>query len=283
MPNFPIVDTHVHLWNPAHLNYPWLADVEKLNQAFLPPEYREHCGDVQVDQMVFLECDLDTTQFLDEAQWVASLAASEEPRLKGIVAHAPMQKGDAVKADLEALSQVDGVKGVRRLIQGESVDFCVQPNFVAGVQALSDFNLSFDLCIFHPQMANTIALVKQCPQVQFVLDHIGKPDIKDVLFDPWRDELQQLAELPNVMCKVSGVVTEADHENWTFDDIRPYLDHVFDTFSFDRLMYGGDWPVSTLATEYPVWVATLDKVLAGCSDDELRQFYRETAVSFYRL
>lgn len=283
MPNFPIVDTHVHLWDPAHLNYPWLADVEKLNRAFLPLDYRKHCGDVQVDQMVFLECDLDATQFLDEAKWVASLAEGEEPRLKGIVAHAPLHKGDAAKADLEALAQVSGVKGVRRLIQGQSVDFCIQPYFVAGVQALSEFNLSFDLCIFHPQLANTIALVKACPNVQFVLDHIGKPGIKDGLFDPWCEELKQLAELPNVLCKVSGVMTEADHENWTFDEIRPYLDHVFGTFPFDRLMYGGDWPVSTLAIKYPIWVDTLDKVLAGCSEDELRHFYRDTAISFYKL
>jgi L-fuconolactonase len=283
MPHFPIVDTHVHLWDPVHLNYPWLADVEKLNRAFLTADYREHCADVVVDQMVFLECDLDATQFLDEAKWVASLAAGEEPRLKGIVAHAPLHKGDAAKADLEALSQVAGVKGVRQLIQGQSVDFCVQPNFVKGVQMLGEFDLRFDLCIFHPQLAHTIALVKQCPNVLFVLDHIGKPGIKEGLLDPWRDELKQLAELPNVVCKVSGVVTEADHENWTFDDLKPYLDHVFETFAFDRLMYGGDWPVSTLATKYPVWIETLDKVLAGCSEDELRQFYRNTAISFYGL
>ena len=283
MPNFPIVDTHVHLWNPAQLNYPWLADVEKLNRAFLPPDYREHCAGVDVEKMVFLECDLDPTQFLDEAKWVASLAASEEPRLKGIVAHAPLHKGDAAKVDLEALAQVTGVKGVRRLIQSEAVDFCVQPPFVAGVQSLAAFDMSFDLCIFHPQLANTVALVKQCPNVRFVLDHIGKPGIKDGLLDPWRDELKALAQLPNVWCKVSGVVTEADHENWTFEQIKPYLDHVFETFGFDRVMYGGDWPVSVLATEYPTWVEVLDKALTGCSESELRKFYCENATGFYRL
>lgn len=282
MPAFPIVDTHVHLWDPAHLNYPWLRDVPKLNQPFLPANYRTHCGDVQVDQMVFLECDLDPTQFLEEAQWVASLM-DEEPRLTGIVAHAPLHKGDAVRADLEALSQVPRVKGVRRLIQSEAVDFCVQPDFVAGVQALQDFNMRFDLCIFHPQLANTIALVKKCPNVQFVLDHIGKPGIKAGIVEPWKTELKQLAELPNVVCKVSGVVTEADHDNWTFEDIKPYLDHVFDTFGFDRVMYGGDWPVSTLATDYPTWVSVLDRLLAGCSDDELKKFYCTNAISFYGL
>lgn len=283
MPHFPIVDTHVHLWDPAQLNYPWLADVEKLNRAFLPSDYREHCAGVDVDKMVFLECDLDPAQFLEEAKWVASLAANEEPRLKGLVAHAPLHKGDAFKADLAALSQVKNVKGVRRLIQSEAVDFCVQPHFVTGVKALAEFDMCFDLCIFHPQLANTVALVKQCPNVRFVLDHIGKPGIKDGVMDPWRDELKQLAQLPNVLCKVSGVVTEADHEHWTLEQLKPYLDHVFETFGFDRVMYGGDWPVSVLATEYPTWVAVLDTVLAGCSESELRKFYCENAISFYRL
>ena len=126
MSEFSIVDTHVHLWDPANLNYPWLAEIEQLNRAFLPVDYREHCGVVNVEQMVFLECDLDPMQFLEEAKWVASLA-KEEPRLKGIVAHAPLHKGDAAKADLEALVEVPLVKGVRRLIQGEAVDFCLQP------------------------------------------------------------------------------------------------------------------------------------------------------------
>ncbi|MDA0711180.1 MAG: amidohydrolase family protein [bacterium] len=283
MPNFPIVDTHVHLWDPVRFSYPWLAGAESLNRPFLPADYREQCGDVAVDQMVFLECDLNAAQFLDEAKWVASLAASEEPRLTGIVAHAPLHKGDAAISDLEDLSHVPGVRGVRRLIQSESVDFCLQPDFVKGVQALAEFDLRFDLCIFHPQLANIVSLVRQCPRVQFVLDHIGKPGIKSRCLDPWRADLRSLAELPNVCCKVSGVVTEADHQHWTVGDLKPYLDCVFDTFPFDRLMYGGDWPVSTLATAYPTWVMTLDQVLAGCSEGELRQFYRETAISFYGL
>ncbi len=283
MPNFPIVDTHVHLWDPEVLTYPWLNSVPSLNRAFLPDDYRKHCGPVQVEQMVFLECDLDPGQYLEEARWVSALSQNEEPRLTGIVAHAPLQKGDAVRADLEALSQVWGVKGVRRLIQSEAVDFCVQSCFVKGVQALADFGLSCDLCIYHPQLANLIALVKQCPQVNFVLDHIGKPGIKNGLLDPWRKELKQLAEFPNVWCKMSGVVTEADHAGWKPEDLKPYIDHVMAVFGFDRVMYGGDWPVSTLATDYPTWVRVLDEALLGCSERELKQVYRETAIAFYRL
>lgn len=283
MPDFPIVDTHVHLWDPKRLRYPWLQGVEKLNRVFLPDDYRSHCGPVQVDQMVFLECDVHSAQFLDEARWVASLASGEEPRLTGIVPHAPLQKGDAVKADLEALVQVPGVKGVRRLIQTEAVDFCVRPDFVKGVRALSAFGLSFDLCLYHPQLPYAVDLVRQCPEVRFVLDHIGKPDIKAGLRDPWRADLKRLAALPNVWCKISGVITEADHAHWKPEDVRPYIEDAIETFGFNRVMYGGDWPVSTLATTYPVWVETLDGVLNGCSQDEVRKLYRDNAMAFYRL
>ena len=282
MPDFSIVDTHVHLWNPSLLNYGWIKSVEKLNRQFLPSDFRDHCGSIQVDKMVFLECDPNSKQFVDEAKWVVSLT-DEEPRIKGIVAHAPLHKGVSAKDDLEKLVEIPLVKGVRRLIQSESLGFCLDSQFVEGIQALSDFGLSFDLCIFHPQLSQIVKLVRQCPQVQFVLDHIGKPGIKDGVLEPWRSELRQLGELPNIWCKISGLVTEADPENWTADDLKPYIDNVIEIFGFDRVMYGGDWPVSTLATTYPTWVETLDWALNGSSEDELHKLYRDNANTFYRL
>ncbi|HUR59902.1 MAG TPA: amidohydrolase family protein, partial [Opitutaceae bacterium] len=125
--------------------------------------------------------------------------------------------------------------------------------------------------------------VRQCPDVSFVLDHIGKPDIKGHVLDPWRAELGELAQLSNVWCKVSGLVTEADHEKWSAGDLRPYIDHVVECFGFDRIMYGGDWPVSTQAADYPRWVATLDEALRGCTREELKKFYVSNAERFYRV
>src|SRR5690606_33950776 len=113
------------------------------------------------------------------------------------------------------------------------------------------------------QLSNTIRLVRQCPDVSFVLDHIGKPDIKAGSLDPWRGELRELAAMKNVWCKLSGLATEADHAGWTPADLRPYLDHVVACFGFGRVMFGGDWPVSTQATDFPRWVATLDEALHG--------------------
>lgn len=283
MPNFPIVDTHLHIWDLGRLRYPWLASVPKLNRNHLIEDYRRACGPVQVAKMVFVQCECDPALSQQEAEWVAEVARTE-PRLRGIVAQAPLEKGDAVGDALAKLAAIPLVKGVRRLIQSEADDaFCVRPDFVRGVQALHAHGLSFDLCIFHRQLANAIKLVRQCPDVSFVLDHIGKPDIKAGKLDPWRAELRELSKLENVWCKVSGLVTEADHAKWQPADLKPYIDHVIECFGFDRVMFGGDWPVSTQASDYPRWVVTLDEALRGCSADDLQRLYVRNAEDFYHV
>ncbi len=283
MPNFPIVDTHLHLWDVGRLRYPWLASVPMLNRKHLIEDYRRACGPVQVAKMVFLQCECDFAQFQAEADWVTEVARAD-PRISGIVPWAPLEQGEGAGEALSRLAANPLIKGVRRIIQFEAdQEFCLKPDFVRGVQALHAHGLSFDLCINHRQLANTIKLVRQCPNVRFVLDHIGKPDIKAGLLDPWRAALRELARMENVCCKLSGLVTEADFAKWQPADLKPYLDHVVDCFGFDRVMFGGDWPVSTQATDYPRWVTTLDDALRGCSDDELRRVYVRNAEKFYRV
>lgn len=283
MPNFPIVDTHLHIWDLKRLRYPWLAGVPLLNRDHLIDEYRRACGPVQVAKMVFLQCECDPAQFQDEADWVTKVSRVD-PRIRGIVPWAPLEKGDAAEADLARLAANPLIKGIRRIIQFEAdQEFCLQPGFVRGVQLLPRHGLSFDLCINHKQLANTLKLVRQCPNVKFIMDHIAKPDIKAGLLDPWRAELRELAKLPNVWCKLSGLATEADFQKWTAADLRPYIDHVIDCFGFDRTIFGGDWPVSTQATDYPRWVNTVDEALKGASPDELHRLYVRNAEAFYRV
>ena len=283
MLDFPIIDTHLHVWDPQLLRYSWLDDIALLNKAYLLDDYDRACGSVVVEKMVFLQAEVEIDQFMQEAEWVDSLA-DQDSRLGGIVPWAPLEKGDAARPALEQLSANPRIKGVRRAVQFEpDIEFCLRPGFIKGVQLLPEFGLSFDICIFHPQMANTIKMVAQCPDVQFILDHIGKPDIKNKLLDPWRGEIKTLSEFPNVWCKVSGLVTEADHKNWTREQLKPYIDHVIECFGFDRVMYGGDWPVAYQATEYPRWVQTLSWAVAGCSERELKKLFHDNAVAFYRL
>ncbi len=282
MIDFPIVDTHVHLWDPDNLRYPWLDGTPLLNRAYLPEDYTRFCGSVDVERIVFLQCDCEFSQFIEEVEWVTSLVR-QDPRIQGMVPWAPLEKGEGAREALDVLSRNRLVKGVRRIIQSEDVVFCLQPDFVRGVRLLEEYDLCFDICIYHVHLANTIEMVRQCPNVRFVLDHIGKPDIKHRVTVPWKQEIAHLAGMPNVWCKVSGMVTEADHENWTREDLRPYIDHVVDCFGFDRIMFGGDWPVARLACEYPVWVETLAWALEGCSEDEMRKVFHDNAIAFYRL
>ena len=148
---------------------------------------------------------------------------------------------------------------------------------------LPSYDISFDICISHVQMANTIKMVGQCPGVTFILDHIGKPDIKEHVLEPWCTELKTLAEFPNVYCKVSGMITEADHERSTREDLKPHIDHVIGCFGFDRVMYGGDWPVVTLAGEYTRWMEALEWALDGCSPGELRKLFHDNALKVYKI
>ena len=281
--DFEIVDTHLHLWDPARLRYPWLDAVPFLNRPFLLPDYYRACGEVAVGKMVFVQCECLPAQSRQELAWVAELAGID-PRIEGIVPWAPLEKGGMVENELEALSRNPLVKGVRRLIQSETdPEFCLRPDFIRGVRLLPRFGLSFAIGAVPHQLPAVVRLVEQCPEVRFALDHIGKPCIREGLMEPWKTALRALSQFPNVYCKVSSLATEADHRRWTPAQLRPYVNHVFDCFGFERTFFGGDWPVSTQAATFPVCVSTLAHFLRGATKAELRKVFRDNAIQFYRL
>jgi L-fuconolactonase len=283
VPDYPIVDSHVHLCNPARFGYSWTRNAPSLNRQVLPDDLAQAAAPVEIDQFVFVEVDVDFPQHLDEAAWIASLARSDK-RLTGMVAALPLERGKAVEAELDQLRRHKILRAVRRLIQNQpDPEFCIHPNFISGLKLLAAHDLAFDICVLHHQMPNVIRMVRQCPEVRFVLDHIGKPGIKAGIFDPWRQHLKDLAALPNVHCKISGVTTEADHKNWTREQIKPYIAYTIETFGFERVMYGGDWHVLELAGTYPQWVEIVDWAVEDATAEEKRQLFRDNAISFYRL
>lgn len=277
-----IVDTHVHFWEPGRLRYAWLDDLPTLNRPFLPDHVPTQGANWKVAAMIFVQADCAAGQAMQEVEWVTSLAAGDA-RIKGIVSFAPLETGRAVRPSLEALKKFPLVKGVRRLIQSEPLEFSAQPDFVAGTQLLAEYGLSCDLCIRHPQLRDVIELVRQCPEVSFVLDHIGKPDIKNGVLDPWRKEIAELAAFPNVACKISGLVTEADFEHWKAADLRPYIDHTLQVFGIDRVMYGSDSPVVTLAATYPQWIETLLEATQSLSAIDREKLFSRNGAKFYCL
>jgi L-fuconolactonase len=283
MPDFPIVDAHVHLADPKRFGYAWTKSAPVLNRTVLPADLLKAAAPVQIEKFVFVEVDVDMPQHVAEAEWIDGLAKTE-PKLAGMVAALPLERGDAVAGDLEKIAGLKAARGIRRLIQNQAdPDFFNQPKFIEGLKLLPKYDLVFDICIFHHHLPNAIEMVRQCPEVRFVLDHIAKPAIKAGISDPWRRHMKELAALPNVTCKISGVSTEADHGNWTREQLKPYIAHAIDTFGFERCMFGGDWHVLELAGTYPQWVAVVDWVVEGASAEEKRKLYRDTAIRTYRL
>ena len=281
--SFSIVDSHVHFWNQQRLNYPWLTGVPALNRAFLPDEYTNATIAANVSKMIFVECGCEASQSFDEVNWIGELAA-REPRLKGIIAQASVERGSAVHDELTRLAKNPLVKGLRRNLQAETdANFCLRPDFIEGVRALAEFKFTFDLCIVHYQLPAVIELVHRCPEINFVLDHCGKPAIREHQLDPWRQHICELAVLPNVACKISGLLTEADWANWQPADLQPFVQHAIDSFGFDRVMFGGDWPVLTLAGDYARWQAALDFCLADAGESDLQKLFQTNAERTYRI
>ena len=280
----PIVDAQVHLWDVSQFPRPWLGSLPALDRSFGVAEYQEQTSGLPITEMVYVETGVASSYTLLEAQWTVSLG-QRDSRLRGVVAAAPLDDGLHVRAYLEALAALGPlVKGVRRNLEGEhDPDVCLRDDFVQGVRLLTEYGFSCDICIRHDQLPAVTALVRQCPDVLFVLDHLGKPPIKEGRLDPWRDDLAALAALPNVVCKMSGLVTEADREHWQPTDLSPYVFHALAVFGVSRVLFGSDWPVVTVASTYRRWVETLDALTVQVSPEHRRKLWSENAHRWYRL
>jgi L-fuconolactonase len=278
-----IVDSHVHLWNPAKFRYSWLDGLPALNHPFLPATFSSASANTNVRKVIFVECGCEPDQSLAEVDWISDLAKGE-PRLKGIIAHASLEKGAAARVELEVLATRPLVKGIRRNLQGERArEFCALPHFMTGVEMLAEFGFTFDLCIQHDQLPIAAKLARSAPQVTFVLDHFGKPDVRGKKTEPWAADLRLLAALPNVVCKISGLTTEADWKNWQPADLKFYFEMVVKAFGFDRILFGGDWPVATLATTYDRWVETVRENLLFASETDLEKLFQTNTERIYRV
>jgi len=283
MADLSIVDSHVHLWNLSQFSMPWLESLPLLQRPYGLLDYWKSAQELPVSSLVYVEVAVKPAEALREAQWIASLTL-QDPRLQAIVAAAPLEQGASVRAYLKTLVAISpAIKGVRRNLQDEPHDFCLQPAFLQGVEMLAEYRLSFDICIHQEQLPGVIEMVRQCPSIAFVLDHLGKPEIKQKHLQPWKRQIETLAALPNVFCKISGMVTEADHTHWEAKQLAPFLQTALEAFGEDRVMFGGDWPVLVLASTYHRWYDTLRELTSSLSSEQQRKLWSENARHFYRL
>ena len=276
-----ILDAHVHFWDPTQLQYPWLERLPALGRPFLSPDYSTATAGVPIDTVILVEANCLPNQTHREVDFFERAAASDG-RVAGIVAYASLTAQWELDRTLDALSAVPRVKGIRHNIQGEGPGFCTQTAFVDGVQKVGSRGLTFDLCATHDQLRDVFELVRECPNTRFVLDHCGKPAIRDRLLDPWRADLARLADCVNVWCKVSGLLTEAAR-GWQDADVLPYASHVIEHFGPERVIYGSDWPVLTLAGGYTDWFGFAERLTAGWSDAERRGFFCDNARRAYAI
>jgi L-fuconolactonase len=230
---------------------------------------------------VFVQAECRAEETWGEIEWVAELA--RETPILGIVAYAPLHEGAAARPELERLAGHELVVGVRRLLQGEPEELLRSADLAKGINELAGLGLTYDACVTHEQLPAVTALARRCPDVTIVLDHLGKPDIARNLLDPWRADLSALATRPNVVCKLSGLTTEADHDAWTPEDLRPYLEHALACFGPERCLVGSDWPVATLATSYEGWFDVLLDFLADLPQPEREAILAGNASRVYGL
>jgi L-fuconolactonase len=282
-----IVDAHVHFWDPAALRYPWLHEIPSLDQALLPADYRRATGEMPISRIIFIEANCRPAEAQREAAWVERLAEAE-PRIAGIVAFADVAQGlgpggSGLGRALDALARSPRLKGIRQNIQGNAAGFCLRQAFVDGVREVGRRSLTFDLCATHDQLGDVVQLVRQCSDTRFVLDHCGKPAIRDQRPEQWRQDIVALAAHENISCKLSGLLTEAGPEGWSDDDLLPYAECVVESFGAERVMYGSDWPVLTLAGSYCDWYGFTERFTAAWSAAERSGFYGDNASRVYSL
>lgn len=291
MPGFPIIDTHLHIWDLQRLKYSAFDGHPLFGKTYHIEDYQRDCEALKIEAMVFLECyaDFDATggQYLEEIEFVEE-SARRDSRIRGIVPMAPLEWGARVEPLLNTMQAGHPtVKGIRRIMEfdDDPRTLTLSKGFIDGVNLLEKFDWHFEINVNYTQMDIIREFVQQIPNVRMILDHCGKPGIKEGAIDQYRADIRELAQHPNLWIKLSDLPAYADPEHWTDDDLRPYIDATFETFGFDRTLFAGDWPICLQATSLTRWVDTLDRALAeaGVTETHARKFYRDNANQFYRL
>jgi L-fuconolactonase len=291
MPNFPIIDTHLHVWDQTRLKYSAFEGSPLFNHPYHVEDYQRDCGQLDIEAMVFLECYADFWedggQYIEEIKFVED-EQKRDPRIRGIVPMAPLEWGARVEPMLRQMrDNHPSVKGIRRIMEFDADPraLTLSDGFIEGVNLLEKFGWSFDINPNYTQMDIIREFVPRISKgVPMILDHCGKPGIKQGAIAQYRNDIKDLARHPNLWVKLSDLPPYASL-NWTAADLRPYIEATLETFGPDRTIYAGDYPILLQSTTMNQWVEILDAAFADLrlSEAETRRIYRDNANSFYRL
>ncbi len=273
------IDSHQHFWRYDSARHSWITDaMAVLKRDFLPPHLNGELQASGIGASIAVQAD----QSEDETLFLLDLA-KRYPAVAGVVGWVDLNADDVPKR-LESFSHHDKLCGFRHVVQDEPDDrFMLRKSFVRGIAALREFDFTYDILIYPRQLPAAIELVAKFPEQSFVIDHIAKPPIKSGNTATWASNMREIAAAPHVFCKLSGMITEADWSHWTQDDLRPYLDIVFEAFTLDRLMFGSDWPVCLLAATYGQVKQVIETYVRNLSGPEQINIFGLNAARFYGL
>lgn len=276
-PSSVTIDSHVHFWQYNFAEYAWIDEtMAALRRDFMPEDALGVMQPAGIDACVVVQ----VRQTLDETRWMLELA-DEHPFIAGVVGWVDLRSDD-LDAQIHSVAHPKLV-GVRHIVQAEPDDFLFDDRFRRGVERLSRYGLAYDILVYARQMPAAIEFASRLPGIRLVLDHLGKPDIKRNGFDSWRRDLDRLAAIPNVCAKLSGLVTEADWNQWAIEDLHRYVKAAIDAFGPERLMFGSDWPVCTLAAQYGRIVEIVRTAIDERPQSEQDSILGGTARQFWRL
>ena len=273
------IDAHQHFWVYDQSEYAWIDDsMASLRRDFLPNDLKIELGRKGFQGSVAVQA----RQTLEETRWLLELA-TDASFILGVVGWVDLRSSN-VRSQLEAFAGNPKLVGIRHIVQSEPNDrFLLQPEFLRGISLLEEFDLAYDLLIYPKHLPVAAEFVRRFPRQRFVLDHLAKPPIKSGSLRPCERGMRELGTLPNVFCKLSGLVTEADWQNWKPEHIVPYMDVAFETFGPRRLMIGSDWPVCTLAASYTRAIDLVESYLSQHATEVQDAALGENAQQFWKL
>ena len=272
------IDAHQHFWNYDQQEYGWIDEtMASIRRDFLPADLKPELEKNGFSGSILVQ----TRQTLEETRWLLELA-NDNPFILGVVGWVDL-RSPRLRSELESLAENSKLVGVRHIVQSEPDDFLLQPDFLRGISLLEEFDLAYDILIYTKHLPIAADFVRRFPRQRFVLDHLAKPPIKKGAVDEWARGIRELATFPNVLAKVSGLVTEADWSAWKPEDIWPYLEVAFECFGPRRLMFGSDWPVCNVAASYTQVVTLVKDYLSGYTAEERGAVLGGNAAKFWRL